>query len=61
MKSFFEKNQNIKRVNKPWGHELWIYNSELYCGKILFFNKGKRCSWHYHEIKDETFSCYSLF
>ena len=48
------KNIPVKHP-KGWGHELWIYNSELYCGKILFFNKGKRCSWHYHEIKDETF------
>ena len=21
----------------------------------LFFNEGKRCSWHYHKQKDETF------
>ena len=40
---------------KGWGHELWIFNSELYCGKILCFNPGKKCSWHYHEIKDEVF------
>jgi quercetin dioxygenase-like cupin family protein len=40
---------------KGWGHELWIHNSELYCGKILFFLEGKQCSWHYHLIKDEVF------
>ena len=40
---------------KGWGHELWIYNSDLYCGKILYFDEGKKCSWHYHEIKDEVF------
>ncbi len=40
---------------KGWGKELWIFNSEKYCGKILVFNSGKRCSWHYHEIKDEVF------
>ena len=40
---------------KGWGRELWIVNSELYCGKILELNKGKRCSIHYHELKDETF------
>jgi quercetin dioxygenase-like cupin family protein len=21
----------------------------------LYLEKGKRCSWHYHKIKDETF------
>jgi len=41
--------------SKGWGHELWIVNNEKYCGKILFIKKGKRCSWHYHEVKDETF------
>ena len=44
----------IKRVEKGWGHELWIVNKN-YCGKLLFFEKGKMCSWHYHNIKDEVF------
>ena len=43
------------RHNKPWGYELWIVNNNLYCGKILHFNKGKKCSWHYHKVKQETF------
>ena len=45
----------IKYVEKGWGYEKWIVNSPEYCGKILFFEKGKRCSWHYHLLKDETF------
>lgn len=40
---------------KGWGRELWIANSELYCGKIMEINKNKRCSIHYHKLKDETF------
>ena len=40
---------------KVWGEELWIANNELYCGKILRINKGYRCSYHSHPIKDETF------
>ena len=44
-----------KRVEKGWGHELWIVNKKEYCGKLLFFYKGKKCSWHFHKIKDETF------
>jgi quercetin dioxygenase-like cupin family protein len=46
---------SIKRVDKGWGYELWIANKPEYCGKLLFFNQGKKCSWHYHKIKDETF------
>ena len=45
----------IERHEKGWGYELWIVNNNLYCGKILHFNKGKKCSWHYHKIKQETF------
>ena len=45
----------IKRVEKGWGYELWIVNKQEYCGKLLFFNKGKMCSWHYHKVKDEVF------
>ena len=45
----------MKFVKKGWGHELWIVNKEEYCGKLLFFNKGKCCSFHYHEDKDEVF------
>ena len=46
---------SITRVEKGWGYELWIVNKSEYCGKLLFFNKGKKCSWHYHKIKDEVF------
>lgn len=40
---------------KGWGRELWIVNSELYCGKIMEVYQGKKCSIHYHILKDETF------
>jgi mannose-6-phosphate isomerase-like protein (cupin superfamily) len=42
-------------VPKGWGYELWIVNNEKYCGKILHLNAGKKFSWHYHILKDETF------
>ena len=45
----------IKIVPKGWGYEKWIVNTEEYCGKLLHINKGKKCSWHYHKLKDETF------
>ena len=40
---------------KGWGYENWIVNNEMYCGKVLFFEAEKKCSWHYHVLKDETF------
>ena len=46
---------HIKMVPKGWGFEKWIVNNDKYCGKLLYFVKGKRCSWHYHKIKDEVF------
>ena len=42
-------------VAKGWGFEKWITNNDKYCGKLLYFVKGKKCSWHYHKIKDEVF------
>jgi mannose-6-phosphate isomerase-like protein (cupin superfamily) len=49
----------ITYVPKGWGYEDWLVNKKEYCGKLLFFKKGKRCSWHYHELKDETFYVHS--
>ncbi len=48
-------NQYPYYVSKNWGYEKIIANSEKYCGKILHFHKGKKCSFHYHKLKDETF------
>ncbi len=48
-------NEPIKLVPKGWGEERWLHNDELYCGKILVVNQGKRCSLHYHQLKTETF------
>jgi mannose-6-phosphate isomerase-like protein (cupin superfamily) len=43
------------KVEKTWGHELWIHNDSQYCGKLLVFeNEGNRFSMHYHMIKNET-------
>jgi len=43
-----------KIVPKGWGYEKWITNNEKYCGKILKIAKGKKTSWHYHNLKDEV-------
>jgi|TARA_R110002153_G_scaffold225076_2_gene377735 quercetin dioxygenase-like cupin family protein len=54
--NILDKNTDLmKKVEKGWGYELWIHNDEEYCGKLLYFKKGKKCSLHYHEKKKETF------
>jgi mannose-6-phosphate isomerase-like protein (cupin superfamily) len=47
-----------RRVDKPWGYEIWWAATDEYVGKILHVNKGHRLSLQYHEKKDE--SCYVL-
>jgi mannose-6-phosphate isomerase-like protein (cupin superfamily) len=55
MANFDIKIQTPKRVEKQWGHELWIHNDKQYCGKLLVFtNSGNKFSMHYHMIKNET-------
>ena len=46
---------HMNHVDKGWGWERWICNGPEYCGKLLFFEADKRCSWHYHKLKDEVF------
>lgn len=47
-----------RRVEKPWGYEIWWAQTEHYAGKILHVNAGHRLSLQYHHEKDE--SCYVL-
>ncbi len=49
------KRDPVEFVKKGWGFEKWLVNKPEYCGKILFFAKGKKCSWHFHYKKDEVF------
>ena len=46
-----------KKVDKEWGHELWLANNEKedYCGKILFIKKDCSTSLHFHSKKHEAF------
>ena len=43
-----------KRVEKPWGYELWWARTERYVGKILHLRRGESLSLQYHNVKDET-------
>jgi mannose-6-phosphate isomerase len=45
---------DIRRVPKPWGHELIFAHTDRYVGKILHIDEGESLSLQYHEMKDET-------
>ena len=55
MEAVVEKGVPIAIYPKGWGYEKWIVNKDEYCGKLLHIIKGKKWSWHYHKLKDETF------
>ena len=42
------------RVEKPWGHELWLELNEHYAYKLIHMKKGNQCSLQWHEKKVET-------
>jgi mannose-6-phosphate isomerase len=44
----------VRRVEKPWGHEIIWAHSERYVGKLLHINQGQKLSLQYHNQKDET-------
>ena len=43
-----------RRIEKPWGHELWFALTDRYAGKIITVRAGHRLSLQYHDRKDET-------
>lgn len=51
---YAEKKSKPEIVKKGWGSEVIFINNDLYCGKILKFNKDAKFSMHYHLKKKET-------
>jgi mannose-6-phosphate isomerase-like protein (cupin superfamily) len=45
----------MRRVEKPWGHEIIWAQTDRYVGKVLHIKAGQRLSRQYHVKKDETF------
>ena len=43
-----------RRVEKPWGHEVWWARTQRYVGKLLHVKQGHSLSLQYHNVKDET-------
>lgn len=44
----------MRKIEKPWGHEVVWAETEGYVGKLLCINAGHRLSKQYHEKKEET-------
>jgi quercetin dioxygenase-like cupin family protein len=44
----------MRRVDKPWGHEMIWAHTEKYVGKVLHITAGHKLSRQYHKVKDET-------
>lgn len=51
--------KEVKRVEKPWGHELIWAQTPAYAGKILHIKKGHQLSLQYHRVKEETIYVYT--
>lgn len=41
-------------MEKPWGHELWWAQTDVYAGKLLHVQAGHRLSLQFHQEKDES-------
>ena len=49
----------MRRIDKPWGHEIIWAETDSYVGKILHIEEGEQLSLQYHELKEETLYCQS--
>jgi mannose-6-phosphate isomerase-like protein (cupin superfamily) len=44
----------VRKVEKPWGHELIWAQTDRYVGKVLFVRAGHSLSLQFHREKDES-------
>lgn len=52
----FEANLPVSQiVEKLWGQEIWVINTDNYCLKFMELKPQYHCSLHKHPIKTETF------
>ena len=50
---------DVIRVEKPWGYELHWAKTDQYVGKVIHVNAGHALSLQYHNLKDETILLWS--
>jgi len=51
--------REVKRVEKPWGFEIWYAETAEYAGKLLHISRGRRLSRQFHRVKEETIYVHS--
>ena len=51
----FESFPRANFVRKEWGYEIWFFNTEELCMKLLVIYPGYTCSYHEHPLKYEIF------
>jgi|TARA_B110000438_G_C15817340_1_gene652572 hypothetical protein len=52
---YLTRNKDIYKVEKPWGHELWLNKEHpLYVLKEIYIKNGTKTSLQYHNFKQET-------
>ena len=44
----------VKEIEKDWGSEIVLANTNLYSGRKLILHKDDEIDLHYHEKKDKT-------
>ncbi len=49
----------VRRVEKPWGFEIWFAVTASYAGKIIHIDEGEALSLQYHQRKDEAITVLS--
>lgn len=50
---------DVRKVEKPWGHELIWAVTDRYCGKVLFVRAGSSLSLQFHREKEESWLVHS--
>lgn len=45
----------MERTRKTWGEKWNIFQNDLCEVSVLYLNSQRRCSWHRHQTKSNTF------
>jgi len=57
--AIWQEADGVRKVEKPWGYELWWAVTDRYVGKIIFVAAGQALSLQYHHHKAESMYCLS--
>jgi len=49
----------VNKIPKPWGYELWFALTKDYAGKVIYIEKDQRLSLQYHKQKQESMLLWS--